>query len=300
MNRSILRYALIGALGMLTAATASAETFSCNETDGRPGTRIVGGEQIAHADAPYQIKLIKFSDDGKGYSSCGGSLISRGHVLTAAHCVTDWQNVGSKPVAKDSFVVLYGGNNVPQMIKDKRGAKVARVDVHPRYNKDGVFTHDVAVLTLDRALNVRPDAIIQMASRRMETALMPDYTCARVTGYGRTDSGEPSDTMRSVDVFIRPQSDCREFARDLAARKGSKGGAQLIKPGMLCAGYKGGGRSSCKGDSGGPLVIREGPNRWVQVGIVSWGDVNCARIGAYGVYARVSEYADWIVEVASR
>lgn len=35
-----------------------------------------------------------------------------------------------------------------------------------------------------------------------------------------------------------------------------------------------------QGDSGGPLVVRASEERWVQVGIVSFG-LECARMSAY-------------------
>nr|XP_027234152.1 transmembrane protease serine 9-like [Penaeus vannamei] len=39
-------------------------------------------------------------------------------------------------------------------------------------------------------------------------------------------------------------------------------------------------KDTCQGDSGGPLVVRASEERWVQVGIVSFG-LECARMSAY-------------------
>ena len=41
---------------------------------------------------------------------------------------------------------------------------------------------------------------------------------------------------------------------------------------MLCAGLQEGDKDSCDGDSGGPLLELRGGN-YVQVGIISWGNV---------------------------
>lgn len=49
---------------------------------------------------------------------------------------------------------------------------------------------------------------------------------------------------------------------------------------------------SPQGDSGGPLVCSWNCT-WVQVGIVSWGDI-CGHRDFPGVYARVMSYISWI------
>ena len=65
----------------------------------------------------------------------------------------------------------------------------------------------------------------------------------------------------------------------------------------FCAGYSEGGLDACQGDSGGPvmrqLTMSDGTTRWVQIGIVSWGE-GCGVAGRYGVYTRLSSYTDWI------
>lgn len=47
-----------------------------------------------------------------------------------------------------------------------------------------------------------------------------------------------------------------------------------------------------QGDSGGPMVIKYN-GTWIQAGIVSFG-IGCALPKIPGVYARVSEYEEWI------
>lgn len=71
---------------------------------------------------------------------------------------------------------------------------------------------------------------------------------------------------------------------------------------MLCAGYIDGTKDSCQGDSGGPLVCRHhdsttGASQWYLKGVVSFG-YGCALEGYYGVYTKVENFKQWILNNA--
>ncbi|XP_011505643.1 PREDICTED: chymotrypsin-2-like [Ceratosolen solmsi marchali] len=50
--------------------------------------RIYGGEDVTIQDYPYSAALAKISNE---YFFCGGSIISNWHILTAAHCIEQYQ-----------------------------------------------------------------------------------------------------------------------------------------------------------------------------------------------------------------
>jgi secreted trypsin-like serine protease len=53
-------------------------------------------------------------------------------------------------------------------------------------------------------------------------------------------------------------------------------------------------RDSCNGDSGGPINAYDSRGCPTQVGLVSWGYEDCGLPKTYGVYTRISYYADWL------
>ena len=61
----------------------------------------------------------------------------------------------------------------------------------------------------------------------------------------------------------------------------------------ICAGGQGG-KNSCQGDSGGPLQCPSQNGSWVLTGIVSFGNIDCAKEGYPSIYTKVEKYADWI------
>uniref|UniRef100_A0A8B9EKE9 Peptidase S1 domain-containing protein n=1 Tax=Anser cygnoides TaxID=8845 RepID=A0A8B9EKE9_ANSCY len=103
---------------------------------------------------------------------------------------------------------------------------------------------------------------------------------ARLSRWGTvtTPQGERWEGLICAYVDIFPDDVCR---RAYPGR---------VTPNMLCAGVRNQRIDSCQGDSGGPLSC----NRTLQ-GIVSWGLQTCALPGRPGVYTRVCNYVDWIL-----
>ncbi|XP_076341801.1 clotting factor B-like [Tachypleus tridentatus] len=69
-----------------------------------------------------------------------------------------------------------------------------------------------------------------------------------------------------------------------------------VHPTNVCAG--GEDKDVCWGDSGGPLAV-EVDNRWIVLGVVSFGRSECAEESWPSVFTRVSSYLDWIQEHVS-
>lgn len=72
MSQVLVVFALVATLITLTLAAP-----------GSPQGRIVGGVDATLGQFPHQISLRQ-----SGSHICGGSIISRDFILTAAHCVS--------------------------------------------------------------------------------------------------------------------------------------------------------------------------------------------------------------------
>ena len=50
------------------------------------GHNVLGGERTKLGELPFVV-LLGYLINGRIYYTCGGSLINRHYVLTAAHCI---------------------------------------------------------------------------------------------------------------------------------------------------------------------------------------------------------------------
>nr|XP_020827631.1 chymotrypsin-C isoform X1 [Phascolarctos cinereus] len=87
-------------------------------------SRVVGGEDVKAHSWPWQVSLQYLKDDTYRHT-CGGTLISSQHVLTAAHCISNSR----------TYRVLLGKNNLE--VEEEDGSVAVAVDtifVHEKWN----------------------------------------------------------------------------------------------------------------------------------------------------------------------
>ena len=280
--RSLFKSFVSASLCLLVSAEwGSAENIHSPPMPASPReARIVGGEAVIDpTQFPWQVVLFHRGADNVMRPVCGGSLIARNWVLTAAHCVaTDPQG---------TYKVGYGSTH----ISTDKIVDVVKVVAHESYNQS-LMDNDIALLELSADAEIPQSSLARLPVARAIDPIEPGATVT-VTGFGTTtqcgggSAAAPEcnmqDQLRHTEVPVVANAACRS---DYA------GEPQNIGENQLCAGEEQGGRDSCQGDSGGPLVFRE-VDGWIQVGVVSWG-AGCAKARKPGIYTRVAAYADWI------
>ncbi|KAA0922199.1 serine protease [Streptomyces apricus] len=224
---------------------------------------VIGGYPVEISAVPWVVALSSRDRFGgtRAGQFCGGVVIGRSTVLTAAHCLGE-EVLGASPRKVRDLRVVAGRGDLGA----GGGREIAVRDtwINPRH--DGrTNAGDFAVLTLAEPLGA--GSVIRMAAAG--NAAYAPGTDAVVYGWGdMTGSGDYAGALRAARVEVLSDAVCEK------AYPGSADGTYLAGS-MLCAGEADGGRDACQGDSGGPLVAQG-----VLIGLVS--------AGSPGVYTRVS------------
>jgi secreted trypsin-like serine protease len=274
LSATLVALGAVAVLGWYLLLPAATPLQAAPPLQERPTPRIVGGEVAPVGAYPWMTALVANNASPVIGQFCGGSLIHRDWVLTAAHCVTNGVQVDS-PGSVDVVVNIHDLSQNNGIRRD-----VQAILVHPQWNPS-LYDYDIALLELAQPIDAVTPVTLAQAG---DAPIFAPGAMTRVMGWGATAwQGSGSDILLQVDVPIVTQQACIDSY-----------GANDITDRMICAGLAQGGKDSCQGDSGGPLVADDN-SVWRQVGIVSWGE-GCAFPNLYGVYARVAVLYDWVAQ----
>jgi len=241
---------------------------SSGDGGGDASTRIIGGTRAPKGRFPYAASL----ETSDGSHVCGGSLVARDFVLTAAHCFDEFTYVTVGQYDRFSFD------------QSQETFSIADEYVHPDYYAPE-FPFDYLLVKLNGASNNEPVTMNRNAN------IPWDRQELTVMGWGVHDALQSNAArfLTTATVNYENNDICRQSTSSEFSYK------TYLTSDMLCAfDY---GEDSCQGDSGGPLVSRGSSfEKDVLMGVVSWG-YSCGDPTFPGVYARVSYVMEWIESV---
>ncbi|CAH0731782.1 unnamed protein product, partial [Brenthis ino] len=238
--------------------------------------RISGGTIANINDYPFATSLLSNQGQGAYNQACGGTIISRTAILSAASCFVTNNMV--EPVLWWRARIGTANSNTQGLVH-----LIRQITVHEDYQAV-TRVNDIAVLRTSVAF-VYGDTV-QAADIAGGAYSLAVNDRVWGIGWGATSVvGSSSPELRHVEIFINDQQIC--------ASRYSEIGFDVTNN-MLCAGWLDVGvRGQCQGDTGSPLL-----HQGVVVGVYSWSQ-GCGNSRYPNINTRVSAYSRWIEATAT-
>ena len=253
----------------------------CIEADCVPDFGVT--QQAIHKGIPAEDDIysgvvslaIRTDRDISNY--CSGTLIAPNIVLTAAHCVSDTEEIPMNKLFNDGRIVVVVGSDVSDSII----YTATRLSVHPKFNFE-FFEHDLAILWLEHEVPTEyatPIPILE--NSEVILSHKSNHERFETVGYGIDDDDVDGVRLRTEGVIYDycyiGEKFCTVDAYSIS-----------IPEGALLQNLEKGG--PCIGDSGGPLLVDIDGQKHVMA-VISYGDANCER---YSVSTTIPDHFSWI------
>lgn len=242
-----------------------------------PLARVINGQITWKPQVPWLVYIFVVLESGPPIR-CGGSIITKDVIMTAAYCVKT-----GLPIAR--VVVLYNSTN----LRENDYVDVESALVHPKYRglRSG---YDIALLKLQQPIEkfdrfVRPVCLPQQGEPTKARRML-------IAGYGDIDTeSDASDRILYYKASVLSDSNCS----DAISTQWKKIRPKVI-PLFMCSMDKN--VTAYTGDSGDPVTAVVG-RRSIQYGIVAFGNKR-NRGPAPVIHTKVSMFIDWISQSIQR
>lgn len=235
--------------------------------------RIINGSTIVRTQIPWMVIIVRKFRNGERYG-CGGSIISRNVILTAAHC---FNHKGRVPMRID---VYYNASRMMEgpVIGVERGV------IYPTFTRE-VEGCDLGLMKLKRPLPEFDKFVRPVCLPRENENAKPGPML--VAGMGFTSfQGPPSKTFRYYMAKVLTDEECRSA---LLVQY------RISRPKMLrwiCT--RNPHSMAYSGDSGGALTAYMENGRSTAFGITSFVSENSNAGPAPAIFTKISVFMTWI------
>ncbi|XP_016973149.1 uncharacterized protein LOC108040261 isoform X2 [Drosophila rhopaloa] len=238
--------------------------------------RVVRGNVAQRGRHPWQATIRTKGRGGISSHWCGAVVISKRHLLTAAHCL-----YGTR---KGSYFVRVGDHYANIAEASEEDTFIENWYTHENFRQGTHMNNDIALVVLKSPLRFS-DYVQPICLPDKKAELVENRKCT-ISGWGSIKSGvsTPAQVLGSAELPILADNVCKQ----------SNVYGSAMSEGMFCAGSMDESVDACEGDSGGPLVCSDDDGETLY-GLISWGQ-HCGYKNRPGVYVRVNHYIDWIYE----
>jgi len=220
------------------------------ECDKAAGTVLPNACHVKPNSKPWMVKLFEWK---KYY--CGGTLISKRVVLTAGHCICEYDCSSAAIQALNGDYVTVGEHDTGELESGDQKIKIEKVVIHTKWTGNISNAFDVALIFLEKDAKLSKD--VQIASLPQKDEKCPPGNVLTIAGWGREPFG-----LGHFHILWAYMQECLDIS-------GCNRFTNLRNDGPILCVLSEFGKPSLDGELGGQLTYTDKDGKTTVFGVIS-------------------------------